>query len=262
MRRNFRSILSDLDGRMLLREFHCTLTSMSRIDGGIGTRFNSLNQNLDTANAGKSAQAPEVGQQVQQALFGKAKPPILDPAHFPQLAEQMKFLRKYKKKLAAMAGDEDEDYELVLADGTIAMIDESGTIYVGAKFLEACKDHPEILLGVLAHEIGHRPKRWDEYRERKQLTKGQLEALCRHEETRADIFAGKALAEMEMSWEPLAEFLIKLEDKPHPEYFPAKVRAEVLSDAHAGREYRTENRKKIFPEFDRMTSPKGHLGEG
>ena len=246
---------------MFSKEICCTLDTMSRIDGGIGTRFNSLNQNLDTANTGKSAQAPEVGQQVQQALFGKAKPPVLDLAQFPHLAEQMKFLRKYKKKLAAMAGDEDDDYELVLADGTIAMIDESGRIYVGAKFLSACKDNPEILFGVLAHEIGHQPKRWNKYRERKQLTQGQLEALCRHEETRADIFAGKALAEMDMSWEPLAEFLIELEDKPHPEYFPAKVRAEVLRDAHAGRDYRTQNRKKIFPEFDRMTSPKGHLGD-
>ena len=110
MRRNFQCIPGDLAVRMLLQEIHCTLNSMSKIEGGIGTRFNSLNQNMDTSNAGKSAQAPEVGQQVQQALFGKAKPPVLDPAHFPQLAEQMKFLRKYKKKLAAMAGDEDEDH--------------------------------------------------------------------------------------------------------------------------------------------------------
>lgn len=234
---------------------------MSRIDGGIGTRFNSLNQNMDTTNTGKSVQTPEVGQQIQKALFGKAKPPILDIAHFPHLAEQMRTLRKYKKKFAVMAGDDDEDYELVLADGTIAMVDESGRIYVGAKFLEYCKDKPEILLGVLAHEIGHRPKRWNQYRDRKQLTQGQLEAMCRHEETRADLFAGKALAEMGLDWEPLAEFLLELEDKPHPEYFPATVRAQVLKEAHTGREYRSENRKKIFPAFDRMTSPKGHLGD-
>jgi hypothetical protein len=46
------------------------------------------------------------------------------------------------------------------------------------------------------------------------LTKGQLEALCRYEETRVDIFAGKALAVMEMSWEPLAAFLEGMEDPP------------------------------------------------
>ena len=45
------------------------------------------------------------------------------------------------------------------------------------------------------------------------------------------------------------------------EYFDAKTRGEVIRDAHAGRAYRTDNRKKLFPEFDRMTSPKGHLGE-
>ena len=234
---------------------------MTKIDGGIGTQFNSLSQHLDTSNAGKSTDVPEVGKQVQNALFGKPKPVILDPAQFPQLAEQLVLLKKYRKKLALMAGDEEDDYQLVLADGTIAMIDENGMIFVGAGFLEACKEHPEILVGVLAHEIGHRPKRWSEYKERKPLTREQLEALCRHEETRADIFAGKALAEMGMDWEPLAEFLEALEDKPHPEYFPAKVRAQVLEDAHSGREYRSENRKKIFPGFDRMTSPTGQLGD-
>ncbi len=238
-----------------------TLEMMTRIDGGMGARFNTLSQQMDKADAGKSADVPQIGKQVQQTLFGKPKPTILDPAQFPQLAEQLKLLKKYRKKLAVMAGDEEDDYQLVLADGTIAQIDENGMIYIGAGFLEACKNHPEILVGVLAHEIGHRPKRWGEYRERKQLTKGQLEALCRYEETRADIFAGKALAEMEMSWEPLAAFLESMEDQPHPEYFPAKVRAQVLCDAHQGREYRSVNRKKMFPEFDRMTSPKGHLGD-
>ena len=141
------------------------------------------------------------------------------------------------------------------------MIDEDGLIYMGAGFLEACKDNPEVLIGVLAHEIGHRPKRWREYDTRRQLTREELEALCREEETRADIFAGKALAEMNLSCEPLAEFLAEVQQKPHPEYFDAKTRGEVIRDAHAGRAYRSDNRKKLFPEFDRMTSPKGHLGE-
>ncbi len=71
----------------------------------------------------------------------------------------------------------------------------------------------------------------------------------------------KALAEMGMSCEPLASFLEDIEDKPHPEYFPAEVRGEVIRDAHAGRAYRAKNRRSMFPGMERMTSAKGHLGE-
>ena len=233
---------------------------MTRIgSGGINTQLNPSGPQAQAS--GQSAQAAEVGQQVQKTLFGKPKPPVLDLAKFPHLAEQMKLLHRYRKKLATMAGDEEDDYDLCLADGTIAMIDEEGLIYVGAGFLEACKDNPEVLIGVLAHEIGHRPKRWREYDTRRQVTREEMQALCREEETRADIFAGKALAEMNLSCEPLADFLSEVQQKPHPEYFDAKTRGEVIRDAHAGRAYRSDNRKKLFPEFDRMTSPKGHLGE-
>ena len=230
-----------------------------RIEGGLSSQLNPFGPQWSTQKSAE--QVPQVGAQIQQALFGRAKPPLLDPAQFPQLAEQLRLLNRYKKKLAAMAGDEDDDYEVVLAEGTIAQIDENGTIYVGARFLAAFSDKPEVLVGVLAHEVGHRPKRWGEYRVRRQLTHEELSALCRHEETRADLFAGKALAEMDLDAEPLVEFLERIEQGPHPEYFPAKVRAEIIRDAHAGRAYGRESRRKLFPEFDRMRSPKGHLGE-
>ena len=237
-----------------------TLIDMTRINGGgINTQLNPFGPQAQASN--QAGQSASVGEQVQKALFGKPKPPVLDPAKFPHLAEQMKTLHKFRKKLATMAGDEEDDYDLCLADGTIAMIDEDGLIYIGAGFLESCKDHEEVLVGVLAHEIGHRPKRWHEYQSRQTLTQQDIQALCREEETRADIFAGKALAEMNLSCEPLVEFLRKIQQKPHPEYFDAKTRGEVIRDAHSGRAYRTDHRKKLFPEFDRMTSPKGHLGE-
>lgn len=231
----------------------------NRIGGGVSTQLNTFSQQASAS--AQSKQTPEVGQQVSQALFGRAKPPVLDPAKFPQLAEQLKLLQRYKKKLATMAGDDEDDYDICLADGTIAMIDEEGMIYVGAGFLEACCEEPEILVGVLAHEIGHRPKRWKQYKERKELSVQELQALCREEETRADIFAGKALAEMNMSPTPIQNFLKRIQDKPHPEYFDADTRAQVIEDAHAGRSYRSDNRKKLFPEYDRAAAPKGHIGE-
>ena len=231
---------------------------MTRIEAGVSAQLNPFGPDWQTAKAEETA---SVGQQVQAKLFGRIKPPILDPALFPEVAAAMAQLQRFKRKLAVMAGDKDEDYLLALADGTIAMIDEYGVIYVGAGFLRACADKPEILAGVLAHEIGHRPKRWNGYRSDKQLAQGELEALCRHEETRADIFAGKGLAELGLSCEPLVAFLQAVEDKPHPEYFPAEVRGEVIRGAFAERAFRVEARRKLFPEFDRMTSPKGHVGD-
>ncbi len=235
---------------------------MVRIEGGSAPRLNSssLAQARSELSA-KDTQAVSVGAQVQAALFGRPKPPLLDPQRFPELAPLLAKLNRLKRKVAHLAGDADEDYVLLLADSTIAMIDEQGFIYLGAGFLSSTADRPEIMAGVLAHEIGHRPKRWREYRTKKNLEKRELEALCRHEETRADIFAGKAMAELEMSCEPMVEFLQAIEDKPHPEYFPAATRAEVIRRSHQERAFRVEARRKLFSEFDRMTSPKGHIGD-
>jgi len=160
-----------------------------------------------------------------------------------------------------MADDNEQDYDIALAQSTIAMIDAHGTIYMGLEFLMANKEHPEIILGALAHEIGHQPKRWKEYKQEHSLSKEDMELICRHEETRADIFAGTALAELGLSCEPMIEFLQAIEEGPHPEYFPAETRGEIIREAHQNRYYRQKNRRKIFPEFDRMTSIKGHLGE-
>ena len=233
--------------------------STKPIDSAVSTQLNPFGPQWPQAK--QTGETASIGQQVQAALFGRTKPPVLDPALFPGLAYALKKLFALKKKLATMAGDEENDYQIVLADGTIGMIDAEGVIYIGAGFLAAYGDNDAVLAGVLAHEIGHRPKRWHEYQERRELTKRDLEELCRYEETRADIFSGKALAELQLSSEPLVEFLQKVADKPHPDYFPADVRAEVIRDAHAGREYRVKSRKKLFSEFDRMTSPKGHLGD-
>lgn len=233
--------------------------STRRIDAGVSSQLNPFGPQWPTSK--NVDDIPSVGDQVKQALFARARPTLLDPAKFPELAAQLKLLSKYKKKLSELAGDEDGDYELVLADGANAQIDENGVIYMGADFLTANQNKPEVLIGALAHEIGHKPKRWSEYKVRRELSREDLEALCRHEETRADIFAGKALAEMDLECEPLIAFLKAVETGPHPEYFPADVRASVIRDAHTSRAYARESRKKLFPEFERHKGAKGFLGE-
>ncbi len=56
-------------------------------------------------------------------------------------------------------------------------------------------------------------------------------------------------------------FLQAVKDKPHPDYFPAEVRAMVIREAFEGRDYRLRQRKKLFPELDKGTSAKGVLGD-
>ena len=67
------------------------------------------------------------------------------------------------------------------------------------------QEEEDVLVGVLAHEMGHRPKRWGEYMEEPPVSRRA--SLRRHEETRADIFCAKALAELGLQVEPLVAFL-------------------------------------------------------
>lgn len=232
----------------------------SRISGGISAR-NPFGPSWGTKGAKESGQAQSVGEQVQENLFGKKKPPILDvdDAH---IAAQMARLHAWRRRLAALAGDQEDDYDLVLSSGTIAMIDEKGLIYVGKEWLLGWADEPGVLAGVLAHEIGHRPKRWAEYRSEQPTTKDEAEKLCRLEETRADFFAGKALAEMGLACEPLIGFLRGIQVHPHPEYFSAELRAEVIREGWDDGKRRSTDRAKFFPEFARLHGARGDLGSG
>jgi predicted Zn-dependent protease len=237
---------------------------MTRVSptGVSSTALNTPNMNFQGQS--QAVQTPPIAEQVQQTLFGRVAPRQLNSADFPDLAALLRLLDKHRRKLVQMHGDADEDYRIVLADDTIAMIDKDGTIYMGAAFLSAFQNEVEVLVGVLAHEIGHRPKRWTEpqYQVHQELTREDMEAICREEETRADIFAGKGLAELGYSCEPVIEFIKRVQKRPHPEYFPAEVRAEVIRDAHAGRTYRSNQRRKLFPGYHRHVSVRGHLGDG
>jgi len=54
-----------------------------RIEGKVSTQLNPFGPQWPTAKAGE---APSIGEQVTQTLFGRAKPTVLDPSRFPQLA--------------------------------------------------------------------------------------------------------------------------------------------------------------------------------
>lgn len=205
-------------------------------------------------------EAGSVGEQVQDSLFGRPKPQALDPD--PETAPLLARLQGYRKKLARMVGDEEDEYSLQLAAGTIASIDANGVIYIGRSFLLTYAELLDLQVGALAHEIGHRPKRWEAYRTERPLSREEAEELCRLEETRADYFAGYALAQLKMRYEPMCQFLAAIEEHPHPEYFPAELRADTIKEAFLAGQRKIKNMKKFFPELARMRSAGGDLGQG
>jgi hypothetical protein len=231
-----------------------------RVNNQISTHLDN-NLGLNTSQGSESAKP--LGEQVQQSLFSRPRPALLEAAAFPEIMAILAVLNRYRRKLAFLAGDEDKDYGLALADDTIAAIDEHGTIFMGAAFLMGNARNMDLLVGVLAHEIGHRPKRWRELRYQipKELSRPELDALCRHEEIRADFFAGRGLAELGMRWEPLVQFLEFVQVRPHPEYLPAKERSQVVQDGYMRRDYRLKARSKLFPEYHRFYSPDGFIGD-
>ena len=146
------------------------------------------------------------------------------------------------------------------------MIDAIGEIYVGKQFLLwACKRLP-LQVGAIEHEIGHRPKRWDDYRQSQPRTRAELHELCRLEETYADFFAGRALAELGLQVEPVCDFLVELErldgERPHPAYFAAKLRVEVIREGFVDGRRKADVRKKMFPALAKRVNAKLDLGSG
>jgi hypothetical protein len=230
----------------------------TKISGGI-TR-NPFGPSWGSARS-ERAEGKSVGKEVSSSLFGRPKPKILD-GDDADTAALMARLHAYRKKLARLAGDDEDAYDLVLAEGTIAMIDDKGLIYIGRSFLLELSEQLEVQVGVLAHEIGHRPQRWSAYKQEQPSTKDDVDKLCRLEETRADYFAGRALAELGLAAEPLVAFLKAITTHPHPQYFPPALRAEAIREGHHDGKRRADTRRKMFPELARMTEPKGDLGIG
>lgn len=227
--------------------------------GGISTQIN----HTPAATTSGPNQAPTVDKQVTQALFGRAPPPILDPARFPELARMLLKLNRFRNKFSTLSGEDEDKFHLLLADSETAHVDGEGNIYLGAGFLRRNAAQPEVILGALAHEIGHRPFKWKGRKGSAQqhLSVAELNELCQIEETGADLFAGEALAELGLSCEPLIQYLAAQEEGPHPRYLPALDRGAIIREAHARRGAVVKQRKQIFPNFDRYKGARGYISK-
>lgn len=222
---------------------------MTRISGG------GLGRNpFGHVEAKRAAKTETLQQQVEGELFGKKKPQPVDDDS--ALAEaRLAKLSAWVKKLARLADDDEDDYSVRFAKDTIAMIDQRGVIYVGVSFLDEHEDNTALVVGVLAHEVGHRPKRWSSYKSERATSKEDLAKLCRLEETRADYFAGRALAAFALDVDPVCRFLIALSDpkaKGAHDYFPAPLRTEVIREGFADGRRQDAQKRSMFPELAKL----------
>jgi hypothetical protein len=231
---------------------------MTRIVGGGLSRNPFGHVEVSRAQTTESLQ-----QQLEQELFSGRRPkPVDDDSQAAQ--ERLALLGAWVKKLARYAGDAEDDYRVRLARDTIAMIDAHGVIFVGVDFLDVHGEDTALLVGVLAHEVGHRPKRWAEYKAERPRTKDELQALCRLEETRADHFAGRALGALGLDANSICCFLLALEDPTRSgqhTYFPTKLRVEVIKEGFDDARRQHALRRSMFPELARL-SAKHDLGMG
>ncbi len=217
----------------------------------------SLRSNVG-GQTGSARQSAQVGKPVPlgQLLFGKVAPKKLDQRDYPHLKKKMQKARSMKRKLAFLAGDDDDEYDLELADTEVAMIDEKGTIFLGAEFLEQFGDDDEILAGVLGHEVGHRPKTWPKVPEDIQLSLEDRHQLSREEEGKADWFAGRALAELGYGPDKICALLEALDGRGNPSknYYSVSTRQAIVQEAHGSQHRRRKNYKAMFPEAAKWRS--------
>jgi hypothetical protein len=189
---------------------------------------------------GQSASMPRAvgGQQrIDVVLFGKTPARLVDPRRFPHLKKAMRKLGMAKDQLADLLGVSEGTFSVALAEGENASINRDGQIAFGAGLLEQHERSDALLVAVLAHEIGHQPWRWPKG-DLSHLTRKALDFMSREEEARADRFAGRALADLAVSPDPICEFLLahgKFEKHPPADYYPAEQRVEMLQAAFVKR---------------------------
>jgi len=210
---------------------------------------------ITTQSPGFHSQPQSVGSQrpqvrtdespLQTVLFGPVTPKQLDPTQYPNLSQALRWLNRQKTKIAAFHGDHEDDYEILLAEGQSACIDAHGRIYMGETLVRQADTEPELLTGILAHEIGHRPKSW---KRPAGDTRAELLQMARDEEAKADHAAGRALAALSLSPEPVCQYLEThghFEKQPE-NYYPVADRVRMIREAHSSESSRVRNKKRLF----------------
>jgi hypothetical protein len=174
-------------------------------------------------------------------LFGKRPPRRVDWRRYPSLKRGMRKLRSITGEVAELVGRDEDDFPLSLCEGENAAISREGELFVGVDLLQEHERESELLLGILGHEIGHKPWTWPNA-DLSRLTRPQRSKLYREEEGKADRFAGRVFADVGGSPDALCDFLLANESfeagaspKALAEYYPAEVRVRMIRESHARR---------------------------
>jgi hypothetical protein len=202
---------------------------------------------------------------IQTTLFGSVTPKPIDISRFPQLMEALRWLNRQKTKIASVFSDAEKDYEIGACEGELACVDAEGRVFIGEKLLARVASDPELVAGVLAHEIGHRPKTWKRHNKAaRDMNRAQLAALARDEEGKADYNAGRALAALQMSADPLCAYLQAhghFEKQPE-NYHSVDVRIATIRAGYASQAARRATSKKLFGGFHSPPDPKDLIADG
>lgn len=193
---------------------------------------------------------------ISVVLFGRAPPKVLDKKKHPKLGKAMKKLDGLVDQISESLGQSPETFALELAEGSNAMVDREGTLYVGKDLLEQRPDDDDFWVAVMGHEIGHQPWTWPTGN-LAHLTRAQLNHLSREEEAKADAFAGRVLADLGADPDALCAFLVgaeKFEGGKLPKnYYPAEMRADIIRRAFVSRRSTTKRVAASFPEWTQRT---------
>lgn len=184
-----------------------------------------------------------------QLLFGKRPPKLVDRRRYPSLKKALKKLDLSTLQLSEALGAPESFFSVELCEGQNASINRQGQIAFGLELLNEHQRDDEVLVGVLAHEVGHQPWSWPRG-DLSHLNRKQLDELYREEEAKADRFAGRALAELGLSPDSLAELLLKaaqFEAHPPSDYYPAKERARMIREAYQRRQRALETGARWNP---------------
>ena len=189
-------------------------------------------------------------------LFGKRPPKLVDRRKHPKLKKALRKLEALKEEIAMeILGEPEGRLSLELCEGSNASISRDGQIAFGVELLEEHQKDDDLLVAVIGHEIGHQPWTWPKG-DFSRLTKAQLDAIYREEESKADRFAGRVLAELGADPTSICDFLIaaqRFEARRPTDYYPAEVRAEIIQQAFRRRRRHLEGAAAYSPALGART---------
>jgi hypothetical protein len=182
-------------------------------------------------------------------LFGKRPPKLVDRRKYPSLGKALKKLDLSKEQITEALGAPNGFFSVELCEGNNASINQNGQIAFGLELLDRHERDNELLVGVMAHEIGHQPWTWPKG-DLSHLNKKQLDQLYKDEEAKADRFAGRALADLGLSPDAICEMLLKnaqFEAHPPSDYYPAKIRAQMIREMFSHRKGALDRAAHLSP---------------